>query len=144
MRITFLTANLFLVKTMALTYKVISTTKPGQGRDGGQIWFPKLTGSSKVDLWEVARTLAKRSTASESDVFLVITGLVTLIPELLLQGKTVKLDNLGSFRLHARVRTSPSRGEVSVKNIREIRLSFKPDNVIKEALRGAEITPGKR
>jgi len=144
MRITYLTDNLTFAKTMALTYKVVSTTKPGQGHDGEQIWFPKLTGSSKVDLWEVARILAKRSTASEADVFLVITGLVSLVPELLLQGKTVKLDNLGSFRLHARVKTSPVREEVSAKNIREIRLSFKPDNRIKEALHGAEITPEKR
>ncbi len=128
---------------MALKYKVVSTFSPGQGKDGKQIWFPKLTGSSQINLREIAKILHKRSTASESDVYLIVKGLVDLIPELLADGYTVKLDELGTFRLHAKVNTSESPASVSVKNINNLRLSFRPDKYIKNELRGITIVPEK-
>lgn len=124
---------------MSITYKVASTYKPGKGTSGEKIWFPKLTGTTQVDLLDVARILAKRSTASEADVFLVMMGLVDLIPDLLSQGKTIKMERFGTFRLHARVKTEDSAEKITVRNIKEIRLSFKPDNEIKKALQNIEI-----
>lgn len=124
---------------MALKYKVVSTFRPGEGRDGEQLWFPKLTGASQVDLRQIAQLLQKRSTASESDVYLIVKGLVGLIPELLAEGHTVKLDELGTFRLHAKVDACDSPEAVSAKNIREVRLSFRPDSLIKQELQAAEI-----
>lgn len=128
---------------MELKYKVVSTFKPGEGREGTQIWFPKLTGSSPVDLLELGEILAERSTVSPGDVYTVIIGLMGLIPELLLQGNTIKMDRLGSFRLHARVETSESPEQVSARNIKELRLSFKPSGFIKDKLRMAKIVPEK-
>ncbi|MFW6226529.1 MAG: hypothetical protein ACOC31_00340 [Bacteroidota bacterium] len=52
-----------------------------------KIWYPKLTGSRRADLREIGKILAKRTTASEADVHLVIMGLVELIPELLKEEK---------------------------------------------------------
>jgi predicted histone-like DNA-binding protein len=124
---------------MSITYKIMSTYKPGEGKKGEKIWFPKLTGSSQVDLLEVARILAKRSTASEADVYLVMLGLVDLIPDLLAQGKTIKMERFGTFRLHARVKTENSPEKITVRNIKELRLSFKPDNQIKKALQNIDI-----
>lgn len=124
---------------MALKYKVVSTYRPGEGKDGKQLWFPRITGSSQINLREIAKILHKRSTASESDVYLIVKGLVDLIPELLADGYTVKLDELGTFRLHAKVSTSDSPKLVSVKNINQLRISFRPDNYIKDELRNIEI-----
>lgn len=56
---------------MALKYKVVSTFSPGQGKDGKQLWFPKLTDSSQIDLRGIAKLLNRRSTASEADVYLL-------------------------------------------------------------------------
>ena len=86
----------------------------------------------------------KRSTASESDVYLIVKGLVDLIPELLANGYTVKLDELGTFRLHAKVSTSGSPESVSVKNINKLRLSFRPDNFIKDGFQGIKIVPEEK
>lgn len=71
-------------------------------------------------------------------------GLVDLIPELLTDGYTVKLDELGTFRLHAKVSTSETPDSVSVKNIKNLRLSFRPDKYIKDELRGITIVPEKK
>ena len=61
--------------------------------------------------------------------------MVDLIPELLDKGKTVKLDELGISRLHAKVATSESPESVTAKNIRELRMSFIPDKQIKDELK---------
>jgi predicted histone-like DNA-binding protein len=119
---------------MALKYKVISTYKPGEGKQGEQIWFPKLTGSSQVTLADMAQILAERSTASEADVYLIMVGMMGLIPELLGEGKTIKIENFGTFRLHAKVKTESSPEKITVRNIKELRLSFRPDKEIKRAI----------
>lgn len=124
---------------MALTYTIMSTNRPGEGKAGTPMYFPKLTGTSQANLREVSKLLAMRSTASEADVYLVVTGLINLIPELLAEGRTVKLDGLGTFRLHARVDTASSPEKVSTRNIRELRLAFRPDNEIKRELRTVKV-----
>lgn len=124
---------------MALKYKIASTYKPGEGKNGEKIFFPKLTGTSQVNIAEVAKRLAARSTASEGDVYLVIMDLVDLIPDLLAEGKTIKLDRLGTFRLHARVQTSNTSDKITVRDIKEIRLNFKPDNEMKNVLQTIDI-----
>ncbi|HEY9116117.1 MAG TPA: hypothetical protein VIN10_15575, partial [Bacteroidales bacterium] len=58
-----------------------------------------------------------------------------LIPELLAEGYTLKLNELGTFRLHARVHTSDAPEKVSVKNIKELRLAFRADNGLKKELK---------
>ncbi len=126
---------------MALKYKIISTFRPGEGKDGSRIWFPKISGSGQADLREIANILHKRSTASEADVFLIVKGLVDLIPELLADGRTVKLDELGTFRVHAKVRTSDSPDSVTVKNIEQLRVSFRPDKWMKNVLKNAKVVP---
>jgi predicted histone-like DNA-binding protein len=125
---------------MLLKYKVVSTFRPGEGKTGRKLWFPKLTGSSRAGLPEIAEMLEKRSTASGADVYLIIKGLVDLIPELLTEGNTVRLNELGTFRLHAKVNVRDSAEEVSVKDIRELRISFIPEKGIKKKLKEAEIT----
>jgi predicted histone-like DNA-binding protein len=129
---------------MALQYKIVSTFKPGEGKGGNQLWFPKITGSTQINLKEIAKLLHKRSTASEADVYLIVKGLVDLIPELLADGHTVKLDELGTFRLHAKVSTSASPETVSAKNINKLRLSFRPDNYIKDGFKGIKLVPEKK
>ncbi len=120
---------------MTIQYKVISTFKPGAGKEGEKIYFPRLTGSTPANLEEMAGLLAQRTSASRGDVYLVLTGLAELIPELLSQGKTVRIDRLGSFALHAKVLTSDSPEEVSYRNIKELRLRFKADKEIKKMLK---------
>ena len=124
---------------MAIKYKIMSTVKPGNRQISEKIYFPKLVGTTQVGLTQIAKILEHRTTASEADVYLIVMGLVELIPELLKEGKTVKLDKFGSFRLHAKVNTSTHPEDVSIKNIKEIRLSFRPDNKIKKLLQNITI-----
>ncbi len=125
---------------MGLMYKIASTKKPGQGKDGETLYFPVLTNTSQVDLRALAKQLSETSTASPADVYLIINGLIDLIPKLLADGKTVKLDGLGTFRLHAKVTTVATEAQVNVRNITSVRATFRPDNGIKKALKNVTIT----
>lgn len=134
--------NLF-TETMPVQYKITSMIKPGETGDEERIWFPRLTGSERIGLRQIAEILKQRSTASEADVYLVLMGLVDLLPELLLDGKTVKIDEFGTFRLHAKVTTEDSPDKVTSRNIRDLRISFLPDKGIKTALKRADFTKKK-
>ena len=143
MRIKVESSNILKNDPMYLNYKIMSTFRPGEGKSGQKLWFPKLTGSKQIGLGEVADLLSKRTTASGADVILVVNALIDLIPELLAGGNTVRLDGLGVFRLHARVTASELPELVSAKNIRELRLSFIPDKEIKEQLQKIQVKPVK-
>ena len=119
---------------MNVYYKVVSTFLPGDGSNRKRIWFPQLTGSRRVGFNEIAKIIEKRSTLTDVDIIGVFTALRSLIPELLCENKTVHLEGLGTYRLHAKVTTSDSEEEVTSKNIKEFRLSFKPDTGMKEML----------
>jgi len=119
---------------MTIRYKITSTSKPGAGKDGEKIYFPRLTGSSPVDLDYLSRIIEQRSSASKADVYLILLEFAQLVPELLTEGKTIVVKDLGSFQLHARVSAADSPEKVTFRNIKEIRMSFLPDKKIKKRL----------
>lgn len=120
---------------MTVRYKITSTSKPGAGKEGEKVYFPRLTGSSPIRLDEIAGILAERSSASRGDVHQVLLDFAQLIPELMAHGKSILIDEFGSFQLHARVSTADSPEKISFRNIEEIRMSFRPDRKIKEKLK---------
>jgi len=104
---------------MPIKYKITSTNKPGQGKAGEKVYFPRLTQSNRVGMDELIRIIEKRSSASGADVYSVLYNLVNLIPEMLLDGKTIKLDDLGTFSLHAQTRAESSPEKVSDVRIKQ-------------------------
>ena len=42
---------------MPLEYTIISTFRPGEVNEGSKLWFPELTGSSQINLREIAEIL---------------------------------------------------------------------------------------
>ena len=129
---------------MTLKYKVVSTRQPGKGKDGAELWFPKLTGSTKIGQNEIAGEIQRRTTASRADVQLVLTALLDLMPELLLSGHTLHLDRFGTFRLHAKVETESAPNAVTSKNIKALRLSFLPDKALKQKLQNAKFSLARK
>ncbi|MGE4289640.1 MAG: HU family DNA-binding protein [Salinivirgaceae bacterium] len=123
---------------MPIKYKIASTNKPGQGKAGEKVYFPRLTESSRVSMDYLIPIIEKRSSASGADVYSVLYNLVNLIPEMLLDGKTIKLENLGTFSLHAQTRAESSPEEVNAQNITGLKVVFRPDVRIKQELKHPE------
>lgn len=124
---------------MALKYKIIQSYRKTDSGKKKPMWYPQLTGSRKMNLDEVAEILARRTTASRADVHLVVSGLTELIPELLKDGNTVHLGDLGSFRLRARAIPADAPEEVSSRNIRELLTTFVSGKALKKELKNVRV-----
>lgn len=124
---------------MALKYKIIQSYRKTDSGKKKSMWYPQLTGSRKMNLDEVAEILARRTTASRADVHLVVSGLTELIPELLKDGNTVHLGDLGSFRLRARAIPADAPEEVSSRNIRELLTTFVSGKALKKELKNVRV-----
>ena len=129
---------------MGLKYRIVQSSMQSDTGKKKPQWYPQLTGSQKIDLNEVAGILSKQTTASKGDVYLVVTALTDLIPELLMDGNTVHLGKLGSFRLWAKATPAEDPEKTSYRNIKELRVAFIPAKEIKKKLKNARFRKVKR
>jgi predicted histone-like DNA-binding protein len=119
---------------MAVLYKVVSK-KPGlSSPDSPTKYYPVLTGRRQSDIRDVCRILSESSTVTAGDIRGVLEGLIKLIPDLLMEGCTVKLDGFGTFSLHASAKGKESREKVTSRDITGVKMSFLPDKIIKREL----------
>lgn len=92
------------------------------------VYFPQaVTAGKPVETKEVAEKLALISTVSKSDVAAVLGDLAGVLADFMKQGKSVRLEGLGTFRL-----TLDSRGVKEEKDfdfqkqVKAVRVQFIP------------------
>lgn len=93
-------------------------------------WYPKSTVIGKpVTTRDVAKRLAALSSLSTGDVLSVLDQLGGVIGDLMNQGRTVKLDGLGTFyyTIDATGNGVDTPEEVSAKQIKGTRVRFIPE-----------------
>jgi len=122
---------------MALIYKVVSKNPGGFAEEGAKSYYPVLTDREPVNLEQLCNRITQRSTFTKPDVVGVIQSLIDLLPELLLDGKNIKIDGFGTFSIHASATGKQNPNEVSAEDISRLKLAFLPDKKIKKKLKGA-------
>ncbi|MDW3191562.1 MAG: HU family DNA-binding protein [Cytophagales bacterium] len=127
---------------MALQYEVKSK-RPGLSRDQPAKYYPVLTGRKVADTRLICDHISAGSSLTRSDVLAVITALTDLIPELLEDGYNVKLEDLGTFSLHARSEGKEDPTKVTVRDIKSLKMAFLPSKQIKEALKTLKVEKKK-
>lgn len=93
-------------------------------------WYPTtVTVGKPVTTDEVARRLSVVSTVSPGDTFAVLKNLGGVLADLMVQGRTVKLDGMGTFYYTARTMGNgvDTEKEVSAKQIIDVRVRFLPE-----------------
>ena len=123
---------------MAIKYKVVSKKPGGLAGEKEPRYYPVLTDREMADLEYVCERISERSTFSGADVVGVVQSFIELVPELLLSGKSVKMDGFGIFSVHASGEGKDSPEQVSSRDITKLKLSFLPDKRIKRKLGGAK------
>ena len=94
------------------------------------LWYPKsVTVGKPVSTDEVADRLAQISTVSRADTYAVLKDLAGVLADYMAQGRTVKIDGLGTFYY-----TSNASGngvataeEVDASQIAGVRVRFSPE-----------------
>lgn len=94
-------------------------------------WYPRaVTVGKPVTTNQVADRLAQISTVSRADTFAVLKDLAVVLADYMAQGRTVKLEGVGTFYYTT---TAAGKGvdtpeEVSAKQITGVRVRFIPES----------------
>ncbi len=118
---------------MSVNYTIVARGMPGDPQSPKKYYsLAKSTGA--VSLRQLAEQIAARSTVSTIDTMAVLEGLVTVLPQNIADGKTIKLGDLGYFRLSLHSNGSDTAEEVTVQNIKSNHLLFRPGKEVKKVL----------
>lgn len=119
--------------SIMLKYKVIKQ-RNSLGSSQEEMYYPRLTGRRNIGLDFVAHLIGRRSTVSKADIVAVLASFEELIPELLIEGSSVKLGKLGTFSIHARAQASADASQISWRNFKEVNIRFKAGKALKLSL----------
>lgn len=99
------------------------------------LWYPKsvLVGTP-VTTKQVAERLARESTVSLANVYAVLLSLGSVLGDYMSQGRSVKLDGIGSFYFTATANKNgvAKEEDVSAKQINGVRVRFIPETSYKQ------------
>ena len=118
---------------MTLTYKVVSkrnTISP----EGERLYYPALTDRKLADLRMVMDEIHRSSSVNPADVLAVMEGFRITMLHLLKAGYNVKIDELGTFSLHASSKGKADPSQVNHRDISKLSLSFLPSKEIKHQI----------
>ena len=82
--------------------------------------------SSPIDIDIITQRIEKRTTVSSADAKAVLDALEYEIKEALIDGKSVRLGDLGTFRATIHGKGATTREGHSVKNISNLKCVFRP------------------
>jgi predicted histone-like DNA-binding protein len=122
-----------------LKYTVVKQRDPlGEGKK--EMYYPRLTGREIKDINDLAEIITLRSSLSKGDIVSTLVSLEVLIPELLSNGNSVKLGDLGIFSLHAKTQIESEASQVTWRSFRSLVTRFRPGKALKIFLSDVNFT----
>ena len=97
-------------------------------------WYPVIKSTGLVKEREVATLLADETTLNPKEAEMAVYQLLKVVTNLLLNGNTVQLGSLGSFRLTASTEASDKEAEVTGAKIKKVKVRFTESTDLKNAL----------
>jgi predicted histone-like DNA-binding protein len=121
---------------MALLYNKIEKGNPSDP-SAQKKWYPVLKSTKLVKEKEVAQMLAEETTLNPKEAEMAVSQLLKVVTNLLLEGNTVQLGELGSFRVTLSSEGSASPEEVSANKIERINVRFTESEALKTTMKKA-------
>lgn len=123
---------------MPIKYKVTKIkTRLGSGEK--EQFIARPCKREIADFRLIARKISGFTTLSSPDIIAVLDALGIIIPELLEENYNIHLPSLGIFPASFKSKTHDDPEKVSHHSINEIRVQFKPDKQILDALKTLKI-----
>jgi predicted histone-like DNA-binding protein len=97
-------------------------------------WYLVQENKGSLNLNEIARELADRSSLSQGDVLNVLRNLVEVLPMYLKLGMTIRLEGFGSFHISVKSEGTENPEELTVHNVKKARIVFVPSTTLKEGI----------
>ncbi len=119
---------------MALKYSLMQRVNP---RDpaAARKFYAVAVSKDHVDLRMLSTEISNISTVSSIDTMAVLESLVQVLPQYLLDGRTIKLGEFGTFRLTISSEGAETAEEFSSSLIKKVKLNFRPGKLISNALK---------
>lgn len=119
---------------MGVPFKKIPRKQPGKA-DGIAKFYPQLvTLNQTADLDTIAFTMKEKSSLTLGDIQSVLTNFVEAMRTALFDGKSVNIKDFGVFSLSARTIGSELKEDCTVKNIKAVKINFRPSTSVRPNL----------
>jgi predicted histone-like DNA-binding protein len=102
-----------------------------------KLWYPGLKSTGLVKEKEVAKMVAEETTLNPKEAEMAVSQLFKVVIRLLLDGHTVQLGSLGTFRLTAHSRGVATEAEVTATLIEKVMIRFAESEETKDAVKKA-------
>lgn len=117
--------------------------KPVQRRnplkpDEAMKWYPVQNTVKMVDESEVAELIADETTLNPMEAQMAIRQLRKIVQRLLLDGKSVKLGNWGSFNVSLNTEGAATKDALTARNVKSVNINFQPGDELKAAMQKAD------
>lgn len=97
-------------------------------------FYPTPVWNKEISLRELAEEISNASSVNQADVSAVVEALITLIPNHIMNGQSVRLGDLGIMKLSFEASGEDKAEKVSSKNIKRKKIIFRPSTIIKDKL----------
>lgn len=122
---------------MSIKYKAVEKPQPGVKGGGVKKWYASISNNGEVSIDDLVKQIEKFSALSEADIRGVIIALENVMQEALSNGKTVRLDKLGSLYPSLSSKGADTEKEVTPHLIRSVDVNYRAGKRILEAMKAA-------
>ena len=94
-----------------------------------EVYYPRaITIGTAINTDQIAEALADRSTVTKTDVKAVLTEMADVMSQYMAQGKSVKLEGLGSFRLGLNTKGVKNEEDFDFQpQLQRVKVNFTPE-----------------
>lgn len=115
-----------------MKYKLVEKANPLKRTE--KKWYANAVNQGVVGQKEIALNIADKSSLTTGDIANVIENLLQEMPKELIQGKSVKLGDFGSFRLSLSSEGADTQEKFNASMIKNAKVIFTPGTQLKEAI----------
>lgn len=119
---------------MAIKYNVIEKTNPRDPSAPKKFYASSFI-TGKADIDNLTKRIEKISTVSGADIRAVLYAIVDVVPDILREGNSVTMGNLGAFRVSLSSTPSDTAEDVTSSSIKSARIIFRPGREFKDMLK---------
>ena len=98
-------------------------------------YYPCLISKGEETLESLSKIIASRSTISKADCYGVIMALTEAIGEALCEGKIIRIESLGTFKLGVIGSAAASAEPLGKSNIKGVKVLYKPSTNLKSKIK---------
>jgi predicted histone-like DNA-binding protein len=125
---------------MALFYNKVERGNP-QDLKAPKKWYISLKTLGLVREKEIGKAMADETTLNPKEAEMALYQAEKVIAARLLDGHTVELGELGSFRLTVNSKGADKEEEATAQNITKVNIRFTPSKAFREQIKKATFTP---